>query len=117
MARITETKYLDDFDPALPADETLEIGWEGYTYVLDLTKANAKELRATLKPWLEAAHDRYRGGAKRAVRVPKRGQKGRTGSRELRSMIREWARKNGYQIAERGVIPRDIIEAYEKAHK
>ncbi|ATN93967.1 nucloid associated Lsr2-like [Mycobacterium phage Kumao] len=119
MARVTEIKYLDDFDNSLPADETVEIGWEGFTYVLDLTKANAKELRQTLKPWLEAAHDRHRTTKQSgSSKSPRGGQKvaQRGTQKEIRAAIREWARNNGYQVSQRGLISREVVDAYEQAH-
>ena len=30
--------------------------------------------------------------------------------------IREWARENGYEVAERGRIPAEIKDAYHAAH-
>ncbi|MBN9758630.1 MULTISPECIES: histone-like nucleoid-structuring protein Lsr2 [unclassified Pseudonocardia] len=37
-----------------------------------------------------------------------------TGRHQHSNAIRSWARQNGYRIAERGCIPVEIIEAYEK---
>nr|WP_308208668.1 histone-like nucleoid-structuring protein Lsr2 [Actinosynnema pretiosum] len=31
--------------------------------------------------------------------------------------VREWARANGRQVADRGRIPADVVEAYELAHR
>ncbi|MDT0347532.1 Lsr2 family DNA-binding protein [Streptomyces litchfieldiae] len=36
--------------------------------------------------------------------------------REELARIRAWARANGHQVADRGIIPRDICEAYDAAH-
>ena len=52
---------LDDLDKTSEAVETLPIFFEGWTYVLDLSAENAAWVRETLKPLLDAAHDRYRG--------------------------------------------------------
>jgi hypothetical protein len=37
-------------------------------------------------------------------------------STQERAQIRWWARDNGYQVADRGIIARHIVEAYQAAH-
>ena len=34
----------------------------------------------------------------------------------MTSTIREWARGEGIEVAERGIIPRDVVERYKQAH-
>jgi hypothetical protein len=34
--------------------------------------------------------------------------------RERSAAIREWARQHGFEVADRGRIPANVIEAYEK---
>jgi hypothetical protein len=36
--------------------------------------------------------------------------------REQAGAIREWARRNGHQVSDRGRIPSSVVEAYESAH-
>lgn len=36
--------------------------------------------------------------------------------KELRAAIREWAKKHGHDIGDRGRIPRNIVEEYMAAH-
>jgi hypothetical protein len=36
--------------------------------------------------------------------------------REQASAIREWARKNGHNVSDRGRIPASVVNAYEEAH-
>jgi hypothetical protein len=36
--------------------------------------------------------------------------------RELAGAIREWARKNGHAVSDRGRIPASVVDAYESAH-
>lgn len=37
-------------------------------------------------------------------------------SKEQLTSIRDWARKNGYSVSDRGRIPSDVLEAYDAAH-
>ncbi|MFE1545489.1 histone-like nucleoid-structuring protein Lsr2 [Streptomyces microflavus] len=44
----------------------------------------------------------------------------RTGSgrsRQELAAIRSWARENGHQVADQGMVPQRIQEAYETAHQ
>jgi hypothetical protein len=36
--------------------------------------------------------------------------------REQAGAIRDWARKNGHAVSDRGRIPASVVEAYEGAH-
>jgi hypothetical protein len=36
--------------------------------------------------------------------------------REQASAIRDWARRNGHQVSDRGRIPASVVSAYEDAH-
>ena len=36
--------------------------------------------------------------------------------REQAGAIRDWARKNGHAVSDRGRIPASVVEAYEAAH-
>ncbi|MDN5803406.1 MAG: Lsr2 family protein, partial [Microlunatus sp.] len=53
----------DDYDGG-EADETVSFGLDGAEYEIDLSTANATELRNGLAPWL--AHARKRSGGKRS---------------------------------------------------
>ena len=35
---------------------------------------------------------------------------------EQTKAIKEWARANGHQVADRGRIPQSVVQAYEAAH-
>ena len=50
-------------------------------------------------------------GVHRPQRCPLRG-----GKRRNLSDIREWARKNGYKVSDRGRISSEVQAAYDKAH-
>ncbi|THA49429.1 histone-like nucleoid-structuring protein Lsr2 [Streptomyces sp. A1136] len=33
------------------------------------------------------------------------------------SAIRTWARANGHQVADQGMVPKRVLEAYDTAHR
>lgn len=105
-----------DIDRTKPADVSRTIGWDGYDYALDLTKTNDKKLGEALRPYLEAAHEKVK------QRGPSRKTKSNrvyapiTLGKEERAAIREWARESGFEVGEKGVIPRRVVAAYTEAH-
>ena len=95
------------------ADETISFGVDGKNYEIDLSTANAKNLRESLARYVEAARrpGRTRRSSGRAGSAPS----GRpAGDREQNQAIREWARKRGMQVNERGRIPADVVQAYRQ---
>lgn len=116
MAQKTVIQFVDDLDGSTPDEvETVSFGLDGVTYEIDLGEDNAAGLRDTLAEFVGAA--RRVGG--RVRRVPVASPAGRAAvvaagrSREQTQAIREWARKNGYEVSDRGRIPTAVIEAFE----
>lgn len=117
MAQKVQVLLLDDID-GTEADQTVRFGLDGSSYEIDLSEANAEKLRDTLATYV--AHARKVGRASSAAapraiaarggRVPARVD------REQTQAIREWARKNGHPVSDRGRIPSQIIEAYNESH-
>jgi hypothetical protein len=97
MAQKVKTVLVDDLTGE-PATETVQFGVDGRHYELDLTKDNAKQLRAELKTYVRSA---------RPVAPPKQAQEA--------ARIRAWAKENGYEVSPRGRIHREVIEAYRQA--
>jgi hypothetical protein len=102
----TKTVLIDDMDGG-EADVTIAFIVNGDAYSLDLSKKNADKFNKALEPFIEAAQ-----GQSRARLVDTE-----VAAFELRSAIREWARKRGLEVSERGRIPQDIVDAYNKTHK
>ena len=115
MAQKVTVELVDDLDGAV-AEETVEFGIDGVTYQIDLSSKNADKLREALAGYVASA--RRAGGRKRGP-VPA-GRAGRsTGGavdREQNQAIREWARKRGLKVSERGRISSEVLEAYHKAN-
>jgi hypothetical protein len=122
VAQRTTVSLVDDLDQT-EADETVEFGVDGATYEIDLSDANAANLRDALADYV--AHARRLAGRRRTGRSAPRPNSA-TGSsrpsgrasvdREQNQAIREWARRQGMTVSERGRIPAEVTEAYHKAH-
>jgi hypothetical protein len=89
------------------------------TYELDLCKSDLAKFRkaeGSLDPFLASGH-RVAGGPRRqrasSASRPARGK--RRGRSADSAAIREWARKNGYEVSDRGRISQALREAYGTA--
>ena len=111
MAQIREIRLVDDLDGAV-ADETVEFGVDGKNYEIDLSTANAKKLRDALSDFVASA--RRSGGRRRASSAPATASRRPSIDREQNQAIREWARKRGMKVSDRGRIPAEVLEAYHK---
>ena len=108
MAQKVKIILVDDVDGG-SADETVRFGLDGTSYEIDLSEANAKQLRAALDPYLAKGRKVSGRGA------PKGRQPAPARSQDV-GQIRQWARENGYEVRERGRIQAEIQEAYHRAN-
>ena len=108
MAQRVNIVLEDDLDGS-EADETVTFALDGVTYEIDLNAANAAGLRDSLAPYVGHAR---RAGGRRAAGRP---SSSRGGKRDLTD-VRDWARKNGHKVSDRGRISAEIQAAYDKAH-
>ncbi len=108
MAKRVQVFLVDDTDHSVAADETVSFALDGVSYSIDLSSDNAARLRDALAPWIGHA-DRV-GGRKAVKSASARG--GRT---DLNA-VREWARKNGHEVKDRGRVPASVLAAFDKAH-
>jgi hypothetical protein len=118
MAQKVTVSLVDDLDGG-QADETVEFALDGVSYQIDLSNDNATELREALGNYVSSA--RRAGGRKKpGPRPGSGGARATSGStsadREQNQAIREWARKRGLKVSDRGRIPADIVEQYHKAN-
>jgi hypothetical protein len=101
---------VDDIDGSSNA-RTVNFGFDGKTYEIDLTKKNATALEKALKPYIDAARTT-------SARDRRRSTNGRARSRSSSTdlaAIRSWAAANGHQVSSRGRIAHSVVEAYEAA--
>ena len=118
MARKVQVILSDDLDENLSADETVSFSLDGTSYEIDLADKNAKEMRDVFSRYVSAARkvgrgSRTSGGGSGSGRGRSTG--GRM-DREQAGAIRDWARKNGHAVSDRGRIPASVVDAYEAAH-
>jgi hypothetical protein len=110
VAQIREVRLVDDLDGDA-ADETVEFGIDGKNYEIDLSKKNAGKLRDALAEFVGSA--RRSGG--RSRRGASTGPARRPSiDREQNHAIREWARKRGMKVSDRGRIPAEVLETYHQ---
>lgn len=124
MAKRVHVVLEDDLD-GTPADESVQFSLDGQAYEIDLNSANAGALRDALSPYI--GHARKPDGAQRPSRpgrsrttAPGGGAAGRAVARVDREQIkavREWARRNGHQVSDRGRIAAPILDAYHRANE
>ena len=110
MVKKVEILLVDDIDGD-EADETVLFSLDGTDYEIDLSTANAKNLREALMPYAEAARK-----VKKTTRSV-RGQKRKVNDRGRSQEIRAWAKSQGKHVNDRGRIPATLIAEYEAAHR
>ena len=110
MAKKTVVQLIDDLDNGA-ADETVHFGLDGTNYEIDLSAKNAAKLRDSLANYVAHASRSQRGAGRPAGSGGSRRRSGR-GDREQTQAIREWAKKNGFKVGEKGRIPATIMDAY-----
>ncbi|SDY02119.1 Lsr2 protein [Geodermatophilus africanus] len=117
MARKVQVILSDDLDENVAADETVSFSLDGTSYEIDLSDKNAQELRDAFSRYVQAARKVGRGSGRASGggRSRATGGGGRM-DREQAGAIRDWARKNGHAVSDRGRIPASVVEAYEAAH-
>jgi hypothetical protein len=117
MARRIVHQLVDDLDGTLlevGEGETVLFSLDGVAYEIDLTDGNAAALRAALEPFTQAARSVSSGRATTSASAAARKRR-RSGQQDF-SDVREWARKNGYTVSDRGRVPASVLDAYEAAH-
>lgn len=113
MAQKTVVSLIDDLSGE-EADRTVPFGLDGVEFEIDLSDENAEKLREALAPYVAAAR---RTGGRRSPGRPAAAASSSSGTpkrgREENQRIREWAKKQGLEVSERGRIPNDVAEAYD----
>ncbi|GAA3994476.1 MULTISPECIES: Lsr2 family protein [Allokutzneria] len=111
MAEKVIRTLVDDLDGS-EAEETVEFAIDGVSYEIDLSGGNAGKLRDSLADFI--ASSRKVGGKRRSAGGRSGARPGRPAAadREQNQAIREWARKRGMKVSDRGRIPADVLESY-----
>ncbi len=114
MAQKVVVELTDDLDGS-EAAETVTFGLDGVEYEIDLSDDNASELRDALAQYVE--HGRKTGGRRQSGRSTRESAVKSKPDREQTRAIREWAQTQGYDVSDRGRIPKDVVDAYQNAKK
>ncbi len=109
MARTFHIQLIDDLTGE-DADETVRFSVDGADYEIDLTAANAANLRAALSKYT-AKGRRLRGSSKASAGTAA------PLSREETRKIRDWANAHGYNPSDRGRIRQDIRNGTRPPHE
>jgi hypothetical protein len=120
-ASMLQEILVDDTDHEVTSltDETVaerEFAIDGTAYVIHLSDENYAEMCAELADYIKAARTvggkRGPGRKATAVSAPAASDKPVSMDREQSKAIRDWARRNGYPMSERGRIPVEVTRAY-----
>jgi hypothetical protein len=112
VAQRTILELVDDLDGG-KADETVTFALDGVEFEIDLSADNAARLRDVLAEFV--GHARRVGGRKqRGAATPKANGNG-NGKPDTQA-VREWARSQGEQVAERGRVPQALVMRFQEAH-
>jgi hypothetical protein len=88
-----------------PDAETVTFAVNGREWSVDLDKANRERFDRALEPFIAVARP--------VGRHPKPAKAGQHQASVDGAAVREWAAAQGVQVAAKGKIPTDVIEAYE----
>ncbi len=113
MAQQVQVVLIDDFEGGAAA-ETVTFGLDGVTYEIDLNAQNAAKLREALAVYVGNARKVTGRGARSSTSGSRVGRR-RSSANETAAM-REWGKKNGHKVSERGRISASLREAYAAAH-
>ena len=106
----------DLHDGEVEGTETIAFSVDAAAYEIDVCDAHAAELRDAFAPYVGQARRAGRatapGGRRRAALTGRGG----SGSPDRVAAIREWGRKNGHQVSERGRLSAALVAAYDAAH-
>jgi len=107
MAQKVNIILVDDIDGS-DAVETVTFGLDGTTYEIDLNKKNAAALRDAVSGYVGHARKVTGSRGRRTTKTTNMGPSARE--------VRDWARSNGFKVPDRGRIPSDVREAFDKAN-
>ncbi|MFL6141775.1 MAG: Lsr2 family protein [Labedaea sp.] len=116
MAQKVIVELVDDLDGTASDDiNTVSFALDGASYEIDLTEHNAGRLRDAVADYVAAA--RRTGGRVKRGTAPSTSPPARpSANREQTRAIRDWARRNGFDLGERGRIPANVLDAFDHAH-
>jgi hypothetical protein len=111
MAQKIVTIYTDDLTGEESSEaSTHTFALDGVQYEIDLGPDSYDKFLEALGPFMKSGRKQGRGRAQRA------GGRQRQAAGPDSAAIRAWVKENGYEVSDRGRVPTEVREAYEKAH-
>ena len=112
-----KTLLIDDLDQSEGA-ETIRYSVDGKDYEIDLSEKNAQRFRDTLKEFIDASREVEQPPVLTLTpaRTTRRQSSGGSGRDDI-AQIRAWAEAQGMDVSARGRIKKEVIDAYDEAHK
>ena len=110
MATQTTVTVTDDLDGSANAKE-VTFSLNGESWTIDLSAKNRAALEKALKPYIAKA---TKQGRRRPAASVKR--TARRAPRMDLAAVRDWAKRNGHQVSDRGRISAAVQQAYDAAH-
>ena len=108
MARIAVVTFACDLphgEDQAEAESTIRFAWQGQEMQVDVCAPHEAQLRAAISPYVTAA---------RTARP--RGRTRRSADRRRSADVRTWGQANGFELADRGRVPRRVLAAYQASH-
>ncbi len=100
-------------DHSTPAS-AISFSLDGKSYSLDLCDSHADKLRSALQPFVSIARGSSRTTRRGEGLTGRTSARAATGRRADLGEIRVWARKQGWDVSDRGRVAGEIIESYDK---
>ncbi|WPH57670.1 histone protein [Mycobacterium phage WXIN] len=99
---------------------TREFSVDGDFYEIDLVDSTHADLMKALAGFIESARKVGKGRkstVKASIKPAGGAAPSSASSTEQNKAIRQWAKKSGMKVNDRGRIPEDVVDAFEAAHK
>lgn len=100
--------FLEDDIDGSEANETVPFALDGVSYEIDLNDSHAAEIRAALRPYIDAGRKTSTGRGRARAERPK--------AHHPIAHVRAWAKERGLAVSDRGRIQADIVRKYETTH-
>jgi len=113
MAKKTVVTLVDDLNGEV-ATTTVRFGLDSREYEIDLTDANARELRDAFARYTSAAR-KVSGGRRTAAPAAKPAKASEPFNGFDPAAVRAWAKANGMTVSARGRIKSEVLEAFRAA--
>lgn len=121
MAKTVKVILTCDLDHESPVDDdvkTIEFGYEGNRYTIDLCGEHTTEYHNWMQDYVAHGQASGRGASRARALTRKAGSTGRAAEKPTGddlAAVRAWARANNFTVSDRGRIPQTVRDAYEAA--